>query len=314
MIALKQATADQLVEVFMASDVDGSGVTGITSPTITINTDHGGFGAMNDGTWAEVGGGRYTVTFDATDSGTAGAIAIKIVKSGCLDYDDDGWVFAAAAYEATYGNGPFAPMEYGPFLRKYATEAYVEIPLYSPTTGELVSGAAFATADLKVSKGGLDFENVTPSQISEIGSSGVYTITLLALNLTIHRACFKLIDQSSPKIWRDTVFTVETYGHASAQHAFDLDSAGVELSTTGKAHVNAEVLDVLATDTHAEPAAIPTWPMSLRDMLKFLVAVVRHKKATTASAQTVYKDDAATPLGTKALSDDGTTFSDGKLT
>lgn len=78
------------------------------------------------------------------------------------------------------------------------------------------------------------------------------------------------------------------------------------------AQVNAEVLDVLGTDTWAELSALPGEDLTtLRHMIQFLYQRERLKRTATASAEVMYKKDGATALGTAALADDGTTFSKG---
>lgn len=72
--------------------------------------------------------------------------------------------------------------------------------------------------------------------------------------------------------------------------------------------INAEVVDVLETDTHTELAALPNTTPTMKEMLQYVYEYLRNKVAVTSSAETMYKDDSATSIGTRTLSDNGTTF------
>ena len=45
-----------------------------------------------------------------------------------------------------------------------------------------------------------------------------------------------IIDQSDPKLWEDQAVSIETYGHVSAQHEFDLDGAAPNVTLANVAH------------------------------------------------------------------------------
>lgn len=75
------------------------------------------------------------------------------------------------------------------------------------------------------------------------------------------------------------------------------------------AQVNTEVLDCLVTDTHAQPSAVPAATSSLKDKINWLYTLARNKLTQTSTTQTLYADDASTPVGTSAVADDLTTAS-----
>ncbi len=85
------------------------------------------------------------------------------------------------------------------------------------------------------------------------------------------------------------------------------------LSTLTVANVNAEVIDVLRTDTVAELAAVPAASPGLHAMVQFVYMAERNKLTSTATASTV-SNDAGAAIGTSVDSDDATTFTRGKLT
>lgn len=80
------------------------------------------------------------------------------------------------------------------------------------------------------------------------------------------------------------------------------------LATQAKADVNAEVLDVMATDTFAEPSAVPAATASLKDMLHYLFSWRRNRKTQTATTMTLRNDANTGNIATSAVSDDGTTL------
>lgn len=80
------------------------------------------------------------------------------------------------------------------------------------------------------------------------------------------------------------------------------------LATTAKADVNAEVVDVLTTDTFAEPAAVPAATASLKDKIGWLFTLARNKLTQTSTTSTVRNDADSANVATAAVSDDGTTF------
>ena len=96
----------------------------------------------------------------------------------------------------------------------------------------------------------------------------------------------------------------------------DTGTDGVVVNThtaTGKAEINAEVVDVVATDTIAElaqgiPAATPT----IRAALMLLYMGWRNKLDVDANNKEVH-NDAGTVICKKALTDDGTTYSEAEM-
>lgn len=77
--------------------------------------------------------------------------------------------------------------------------------------------------------------------------------------------------------------------------------------------INAEIVDALAVDTiselsQAQPSATPT----IASALMLLYMALRNKLDTTASTLEVH-NDAGTVIAKKALSDDGTTYSEAKM-
>ena len=82
-IRLRLAAASQKVPVTLVDETDLATLeTGITSPTIQASKLGGAHASLSDGTWAEVGNGEYTVTFNETDTDTLGWIILRVIKAG----------------------------------------------------------------------------------------------------------------------------------------------------------------------------------------------------------------------------------------
>jgi hypothetical protein len=84
------------------------------------------------------------------------------------------------------------------------------------------------------------------------------------------------------------------------------------LAAQAKADVNAEMVDVLTTDTYAEPGSVPAATSSLKDKIGFIFAALRNKRLTTATTDTIRNDADSAAIGAATLDDDGTTFSRGE--
>lgn len=86
------------------------------------------------------------------------------------------------------------------------------------------------------------------------------------------------------------------------------------LGATAKSDVNAEVVDVLATDTYAEPGqGTPAATLSLAAKINYLFKAWRNKTTQTATTYTLFADDGTTTDQVATVSDDGTTFTRGEV-
>lgn len=80
------------------------------------------------------------------------------------------------------------------------------------------------------------------------------------------------------------------------------------------AQVNAEVLDVLNTDTFAEPAqGAPAATTTLVDKIGYLYKTLRNKKTATATTISIFNDDTTTVDHKRTISDDGTTYTEEEI-
>lgn len=80
------------------------------------------------------------------------------------------------------------------------------------------------------------------------------------------------------------------------------------LNNLSAAQVNAEVVDALAVDTYAEPAAVPAATATLAAKINWLATLARNKVTQTATTQTLRNDADSGNIATAGVSDDSTTF------
>jgi hypothetical protein len=86
------------------------------------------------------------------------------------------------------------------------------------------------------------------------------------------------------------------------------------LATQAKSDVNAEVLDVLNTDTFAEPGQeAPGATVSLVKKIGYLYKFLRNKITQTATDLKIYADDGTTVDQKATVSDDATTYTRGEI-
>ena len=141
----------------------------------------------------------------------------------------------------------------GPFLRKYGVEATFNFQLFEIDGVDLRVDAAHAAGDTVVMKDE-GAEASTDNGFTDEGRG--YSIVLTATEMTAARIVIYVVDQTGPKAWLDTTVVIETYGNASAQHAFDLDTATVNLSSTTETQIDNIEADTNELQTDDYPTSI----------------------------------------------------------
>jgi len=129
----------------------------------------------------------------------------------------------------------------GTYLRKYGVEAKVDFVLFEVDGVDFRVDAAHAAGDTKIMKDEGAEANTANGFVDE--GQG-YSITISATEMEAARIVIYIVD-SATKVWLDTALVIETYGNASAMHAFDLDTATVNLSSTTETQI-----DAIETDTN----------------------------------------------------------------
>ena len=116
----------------------------------------------------------------------------------------------------------------GPYLRKYGVASNVNFVLYGTSGKAFQTGASYAAGDIKIMvDNGAEANSATG--FADEGQG--YSLPVTSSELTGQRIVVYAVDQGT-KIWLDTNLVIETYGHPSAMHGFDLDSTESIASST----------------------------------------------------------------------------------
>ena len=112
-------------------------------------------------------------------------------------------------------------------LRKYGTATHIYIPIVKASSANFAVGADWtpAAGDVKISKDGGAAANVTnlPSAIA-MGNGAMWDFSLTATEMQA-ASVVVIVADSATKAVEDQAIVIETYGNASGEHAFDLDTA-----------------------------------------------------------------------------------------
>ena len=111
-------------------------------------------------------------------------------------------------------------------LRKYGASATINFDLFEVDGIDFRVDAVHASGDSAIMKDEGTEANTTNSFTDE---GNGYSLVLTATEMQAARIVIYLVDQTATKVWLDRTVIVETYGDASAQHAFDLDLAEQEV-------------------------------------------------------------------------------------
>ena len=110
-----------------------------------------------------------------------------------------------------------------PYLRKYGAAATINFELFEVDGVDFRIDAVHASGDTVIMKDEGTEANTTNAFTDE--GTG-YSIVLTATEMQAARIVIYIIDQTATKVWLDRTLIIETYGNASAQHAFDLNTIG----------------------------------------------------------------------------------------
>lgn len=125
----------------------------------------------------------------------------------------------------------------GVHLRKYGVETKIDFELYEVDGVDLRVDAVDAGSDCSIMKD----EGAEATCTNDFVDEGKgYSITLSATEMQAARIVVYVVD-SATKVWLDKVIVIETYGHASAMHALDLDTALTD-ATVGTCTTNTDMV------------------------------------------------------------------------
>ena len=121
-------------------------------------------------------------------------------------------------------------------LRKYGVQATIDFEVYGITGVDLKADWVPAQVDVEIMKDG-GASTLCDNTATDEGVT--FSIVLTATEMEFARGVLKIQDAAT-KVILDTIVHIETYGNASAQHAFDLDTA----STPQTADHTAGIADI----------------------------------------------------------------------
>ena len=174
-----------------------------------------------------------------------------------------------------------------------------------------VSGAVGSVTGLTAATVHSDLDDIQarlPAALTANGNMKSSLVEILTTVLTetagqIAAAFKQFFDVASPTGTMKAITSVVTVTNLT-----NAPTAG-DLTAAMKASVNAEVVDTLNVDTYAEPTGAPAATTTLAGKIGRVYQTLRNAFTVTASAKT-FKDDANSTLWSKALSDDGTTYTE----
>jgi len=301
----------------------------ITQALRRLSKDGGAFAQSGEtGNSTHDSDGWYSDDLTADDTDTVGELILNVqIPATALPVWMRWWVLEEAVYDAIYGaaaTGPLQPTVAGRTLDVLATgEAGVDL---GNVTGELGNAnVSWINANDRVDLG--QWRGVTPNAVNNgaivadvqrwldtavatPNTAGVPLIDLVRIvgGIVPTPTTTGILDVNTER-WADTLVTLGSGApDVNIQSTDDID-----LSTTQKASVNVEALDVMATDTIPEPSAgVPPITPTHREFVQWMWAQWRNDGEVTSSERRVLSS-ADVVLAKAPMSDDSTTFSPGEM-
>jgi hypothetical protein len=174
------------------------------------------------------------------------------------------------------------------FLRKYGVAATVDFALYKLDGTGLKTDASSASGDVTLYRDEAAVETLDADAFTDEGA--VYSLTLSATEMQASRIIVAIVDQSNPQVWLDKTLIVETYGNASAQHAFDLDTATQSVTVSDKTGFSLSAAGVDAILDEEIDANAPANADSLRETVNVIAAATAGKLSGAGTNTLTFRD------------------------
>lgn len=136
------------------------------------------------------------------------------------------------------------------FLRKYGVAAEVYVPLIKAGSNDQALAADFThvAGDTTVVKNGGAAANITTAPTAlAMGNGATWKVALSATEMQAAEIVVNISDAATKAI-EDQQIVISTYGNASAEHAFDLDTASVAQTGDAFARLGAPAAASIAAD------------------------------------------------------------------
>lgn len=196
-------------------------------------------------------------------------------------------------------------------LLKQSTTVTIKLGPFVDATDGVTEETGITLNYVQVSKNGGSFGARSSGTAPTHDADGWYDVELDATDTgTLGRLQLKAQDPAVhlPVFQEFMVIPAEPYDTLVAGS----DALTVDLSATAKTDVNAEVSDVLKTDTISELAADPGTTPTFEDALMLLYMALRNK-ATASNTQQTIANAAGTTVLTASLSDSAGITTKGKF-
>jgi hypothetical protein len=257
--------------------------------------------------------GWYQCPLTTTDTGTLGSLTVQIVMSGALPVWEHFMVVPANVYDSLISGSDNLQVDtvqvtgtaqtakdIGAAVPAAAAGASGGLLISGSNSGTTTLGALTVTGAMTAAITGNITGNLSGSVGSVTASVNVGQIAGQTANAA-SAVTFPATVASTTNITAGTLTTVTNLTNAA--------TAG-DFTATQKASINAEVLDVLNTDTFAEPGqGAPAATTTLAAKINYLYKAWRNRVTQTSSTYSLYADDATTVDQKATVADDGTTFS-----
>ncbi len=193
-------------------------------------------------------------------------------------------------------------------LRKYNVAATMLAPLISRDAADFETSITFAAGDVKIIKDEGAAANTTNLPSHE--GNGIYSLTLTASEMQAARIVITIIDQTASKVWEDQAILIETYGDASAQHAFDIGKATQDVTVSSitagvvtAAAIAADALEAIADKVLDRPIANVEPAAAFRTLYGAVASLVNRRRISAGNVE-VFKTDDATNLANLSITED----------
>lgn len=201
-----------------------------------------------------------------------------------------------------------------PYLGQRLVDSTVYIPFHTfNSSNASVTLTGLAVTDIEVYKDGGTTQRASDAGYTLLDTDGIDFDGITGL----HGFKIDLSDNTTAGFWAAgsnymvavSAVTVDGQTVNFWAATFDIVAAGATL-----ADINAEVVDVIRTDTSAEPAqGAPPATATLQYKIDFLYKALRNKTLETATTLSIYNDAESVVDHKATVSDDGTTFTKGEI-
>jgi hypothetical protein len=282
---LKQSTSQTIRFGPCLDKTDG--VTEETALTLAqadmrLSKDGGAFAQKNAaGNATHDSDGWYSTTLDATDTATVGELILNVHQpANMLPVWMRWWVLEEAIYDSLFG------------ASAAGFDSNQRVDVNAIASGGIAS-ASFAA-------GAIDSTAIATDAIT---STGLATSAANEIRDAVTGGAYALDTDANGRIR-----VVDGTGVGEINTASGAIVQVDQLGTQAKTDVNAEVADVLKTDTVTLPGqAAPPLAPTFEEMVSWLYKTLRNRTSQTSTQWSLYADNETTVDAKATVSDDGTT-------